>query len=356
MLWDDVREEFEEVYVKYSKKAAATFIIAIHSTDFGSALGGCRIVDYQSFNHALKDVVGLAKSMSYKAIAAGLPLGGGKSVIIRHDKSVDRRVLFEEFALFVDSLGGKYITAVDAGSTTHDMKVVASLTPFVAGFLGQHDDIRGPAFYTAIGVFAAIKTAVKESLGKESLEGVKVLIQGVGSVGFSLYKMLLSEGADVAVSDVNEKAVKRIMHHFSPEVVAPKDVITWSCDVYAPCAHGNDISDENAASLNAKIVCGSANHVLTEKSVAEKLNRLGVVYCPDYLVNCGGLIYAAGLYEGLMNDDMEAFISEHVGSFLKEVLEVAAKENVAPLQIIDRFVEERLAARRGGRGFDEAAA
>ncbi|MBL1275541.1 MAG: Glu/Leu/Phe/Val dehydrogenase [Ectothiorhodospiraceae bacterium] len=268
-------------------------IVAIHSTALGPALGGCRLVRYTSTNAALTDVLRLAKGMTYKAAFHHLPFGGGKAVIIAPEKIRDRRDLMNAYGDFIDSLGGMFITAVDSGTGPDDMDIVAKRTKHVVCASKQFSGTGDPSPHTAKGVLRGIQAASKYLFKSDQMEGIHVLIQGVGHVGIQLVSLLKTLGAKVSVSDVNQQSIKTCQDRFEVSVVEPEEVYSTPCDVFSPCALGQIINASTAKQLKAKIVAGSANNQLLDGSYGELLRKLGILYAPDYVINSGGLLQIA---------------------------------------------------------------
>lgn len=262
-------------------------IIAVHSTALGPACGGCRMWDYVSDEAALVDVLRLSRGMTYKNAMAGLPLGGGKSVIIGDAKTIKSDALFRKFGQHVHALSGRYISAEDVNITTKDISVVGLETPYVAGLDGKSGN---PAPFTALGTYRGIKAAARYKFGSDDLSGLTVAVQGLGSVGFYLCEHLHKEGAKLIVSDINPAAIERSVSQFGATAVGLDDIYRVACDIYAPCALGATINDDTIAQLQCKIVAGCANNQLKEARHGEALRAAGILYAPDYVINAGGII------------------------------------------------------------------
>lgn len=262
-------------------------IIAVHSTALGPAVGGCRMWDYAQDDDALVDVLRLSRGMTYKNAMAGLPLGGGKSVIIGDAKTIKSEALFRQFGKFVHSLSGRYVSAEDVNITTGDIMIVNKETPYVAGLEGKSGN---PAPFTALGTYRGLKAAALHKFGSEDLQGKKVAIQGLGSVGFYLCEYLHREGAILFVSDINAAAVERAVEQFGATAVALDDIYGLDVDIYAPCALGATINDQTIAQFRCKIIAGCANNQLKESRHGQMLRDKGILYAPDYVINAGGII------------------------------------------------------------------
>ncbi|MCL1098998.1 Glu/Leu/Phe/Val dehydrogenase [Shewanella gelidii] len=280
-------DQHEQVVFCHDKESGLKAIIAIHNTNLGPAVGGCRMWNYQSDDEALNDVLRLSKGMTYKNALAGLKMGGGKSVIIADPKTKDREALFRAFGRFIDSLGGRYYSAEDVGTTTADIMIAHQETPYMAGLEGKSGD---PSPFTALGTFLGIKAAVKHQRGLDSLAGLKISVQGVGHVGYYLCKQLHQAGAELIVTDIHQASLDRVAAEFGATVVAPQDIYTQDVDVYAPCALGATINDTTLPLLKASIVAGCANNQLAEPQHGQQLTDMGILYAPDYVINAGGII------------------------------------------------------------------
>ncbi|WP_343294080.1 Glu/Leu/Phe/Val dehydrogenase dimerization domain-containing protein [Ferrimonas balearica] len=280
-------DHHEQIMFVHDEASGLKAIIAVHDTTLGPAVGGCRMWPYESEQDAINDVLRLSRGMTYKNALAGLEFGGGKSVIIGDPKSDKSEALFRAFGRFVDSLGGRYYSAEDVGITTADIMIAHQETPYMAGLEGKSGD---PSPYTALGTFLGIKAAVKHQRGIDSLEGIKVAVQGLGHVGFHLCRHLHEAGAKLIVCDLSETQLERARTEFGAEVVALDEIYRQDVDVYAPCALGATINDTTIPQLKATIVAGCANNQLAEPRHGEVLKEKGILYAPDYVINAGGII------------------------------------------------------------------
>ncbi|WP_202962739.1 Glu/Leu/Phe/Val dehydrogenase dimerization domain-containing protein [Geoglobus acetivorans] len=284
------REDFEQIVFFQDSHSGLKAIVVIHDTTLGPALGGTRMWNYRNEIEALRDVMRLARAMTFKAAAAGLNFGGGKGVIIGDPKRDKNEVLLRSYGRFVQSLGGRYITAEDAGTTLEDMRVLMSETEYVTGVNLD------PSPFTAYGVYCGIKACLEYVFGDGNVEGVHVAVQGVGKVGSELVKLLLENGAKVTVTDVDTERVKEAVNQ-GAEYVDPGKIYSVECDVFSPCALGGIINDSTIRRLRCSIVAGAANNQLENESMGEMLSSLGILYAPDYIINAGGLITVAREYE-----------------------------------------------------------
>lgn len=335
--------DHEEVIFCHNKEAGLKAIIAIHNTALGPALGGTRMWNYASEEEALVDVLRLSKGMTYKASAAGLNLGGGKAVIIGDPKKHKTEALFRAFGAYVNSLQGKYITAEDVGTSVKDMEYVFMETPFVTGIpvvLGGSGD---PSPYTAHGVLCGIKAAVKTKLNTDTLQGVRIAVQGLGNVGSNLVEYLVKEGAIVTVADIDSERVKKITTKFQLKALDPEGIITSECDVFAPCALGAVINDRTLNHLKCQVVAGGANNQLAEYKHGDALLELGILYAPDYVINSGGLMNVFVELEGYSQE--RAFEkTKAVYDNLINVFGISKAENIATHRAADRLAEARINA------------
>ena len=315
-------------------------IIAVHSSKRGSALGGCRMFNYASDQAALNDVLRLSQGMSYKTALAGLPLGGGKSVIIGNPHTQKTPEMMQAMGRFVDSLQGTYLAAEDSGTGVADLQQMATQTAYVAGVDSSHAAGGDPSPSTALGVFKSIQTAVRWALNRE-LQGIRVAVQGVGNVGLHLVQHLIAAGALVYVADVNLSNLQRAVAMGAVSVELD-EITSISCDVFAPCAMGAVINERFIDNVNAKIVAGAANNQLANPGMADKLLAKGVVYAPDYLINAGGIIDA--YYQTQGGDGINSVQSEisAIATRLEQVLETAKASAISPAKAADSLAEHIL--------------
>lgn len=283
-------DNHEQVVFCSDAETGLKAIIAVHSTALGPAVGGCRLWNYESDEAAVNDVLRLSRGMTYKNAMAGLPLGGGKSVIIGDAKTIKSEALFRAFGRMVHRLSGSYYSAEDVNITTGDIMTVNKETPYVAGLEGKSGN---PAPFTALGTYRGIKAAALHKYGSDNLAGKTVAVQGLGSVGFYLCEHLHKEGARLIVTDINQDAVKRAEEQFGATAVGLNDIYAVEADIYAPCALGATINDDTLPQLKATIVAGCANNQLKEARHGDLLRQKGILYAPDYVINAGGIINVA---------------------------------------------------------------
>jgi leucine dehydrogenase len=333
-------------------------IIAIHSTALGPAAGGCRMWPYAAASAAVIDALRLSRGMSYKNAMAELPFGGGKAVIIGDPREKSRQRM-AAFGRLVDSLGGRYITAEDVGTTTADMEQVACVTPFVSGLPRESARSADPGMAvggdpgpkTALGVFLGLQAAVRFRLGRTSLEGVRIAVQGLGGVGYPLCRLLAAEGALLRVADARPGAAQRVCQELGAEEVPAEAILSQDVDVVAPCALGAILDSRSIPTLRAQVIAGAANNQLAREEDGEALMRAGILYAPDYVINAGGIISVAHEYRGDATAAQVKAEIERIPARLTEIFERARREGRPTSAVADEMARERLA--RGSRRMGE---
>jgi len=339
-LFAQLAEHHHEQVSLYADPAAGyRGIIAIHNTQLGPALGGTRVWNYESDEAALTDALRLARGMTYKAAVAGLNLGGGKSVIIGDNKPKDREPLFRAHGRHVESLGGRYITAEDVGTSTADMEFIRAETSHVTGLMGKSGD---PSPVTAFGVYRGIKACAKHHYGADSLAGKTVAIQGAGNVGYHLAGLLYKEGAKLIVTDIDAGRVQRVVQEFKATAVAAEAIYGQQADIFAPCALGAIINDETIPQLKVEIVAGGANNVLAEERHGDELEAKGILYAPDYVINGGGLINVNAELHGWSLERAHNKAGEIYDTILR-VFDIAREHRIPSYLAADRLAEQRIA-------------
>src|SRR5688572_422151 len=340
--------DFGEVHFRLDKATQLRAIVAIHDSRLGPALGGCRFIEYDTEDAALVDALRLARGMTYKAALAGLPHGGGKSVIIRPKQHFDRVALFRAFGRFIEDLRGHYITAEDSGTGLEDMEIVRTMTKHVTGIDPSHGGSGDPSPFTALGVRRGIEACVKFKLGRSDLQSVHVAVQGVGHVGYQLCKELHSAGAKLTVADVDPLKAERAHREFGAQIVPLEGIFEVACDVVAPCALGSALNDKSIPKLKAKIVAGAANNQLAEPRHGDDLHARGILYAPDYAINAGGLINVA---QEVVGYDEKASRENTMEIFntIYEICDRSRRLNAPTYKVADIMVEEKLAARASSR-------
>lgn len=312
--------------------------VAIHSTKLGPAVGGTRFWKYENDEAAIKDLLRLARGMTYKNALAGLPLGGGKAIMLRPGRVIDREKLFRAHGRFVETFGGRYITAEDVGTNPDDIAIVRQETKHAAGLHGLSGD---PSPFTARGVFRAMQAAATRRWGSESLVGKTVALQGCGNVGYHLATLLHSDDVRLIVSDVDPVKVDRLVKEFDAIAVAPEEIYSVESDVYAPCALGGTINDETIAQIKAEIITGGANNQLLEDRHGDELEKRGILYTPDYAANAGGIINGCRELLGWEASESLAKVDEIYETVL-DIFRTAAAEGIPTYKAADRLAERRL--------------
>jgi leucine dehydrogenase len=323
-------------------------IIAVHNTNLGPALGGCRMWPYGSEDEALNDVLRLSRGMTYKSAIANLKLGGGKAVIIGDPRTEKNDALLYAMGDFIEGLGGRYITAEDSGTSVRDILKMGERTNYVSGVDNASDHGGDPSPSTAYGVFVSLREAVTYKLGRSNLKGLKVAIQGLGNVGYRLAEYLHEAGALLYVTDIVQASVDRAVRELGATAVTGDEIFGLDVDVFAPCALGAAINDKTIGQLKAGIIAGAANNQLATVDHGHQLHKKGILYTPDYVVNAGGIIdvyyqrkmsepgYSAQNYAS----DLATKVEE-IGDTLKEIFERSAAENIPTFMVADRVAEER---------------
>ncbi len=336
--------------VLFGQDCAADYrgIVAIHNTVLGPALGGTRLWRYSDDTDALTDALRLSRGMTYKNALAGLPLGGGKSVIFSPPEISDRERLFRAHGRFVEALGGSYITAEDVATTTTDMGYVSLETKHVVGLESRSGS---PSPVTARGVFRAILASAKYRWGADGVRGRTVAIQGCGSVGYYLAGELHHAGAKLIVTDIDRERVKSVVHGFNAEGVAPEEIYDARADIFSPCALGGVINDKTVPRLKAEIVAGAANNQLLEDRHGEALSGRGILYAPDYVANAGGVINVCIGALGWERARTAEKVDEIYDTLLN-IFRVAELEGIPTSRAADRLAERRLGIESIGEAND----
>ncbi len=342
----------EQVVLCQDRASGLKAVIAIHSTALGPALGGTRFYPYATEEAAVADALNLSRGMSYKNALAGLGHGGGKAVIIGDSAKIEagrRTELLLAYGRFVDSLGGRYVTACDVGTYVADMDVVARETRWATGRSPENGGAGDSSVLTAYGVFQGMRASAQHLWGDPTLRGRRVGIAGVGKVGHHLVEHLLRDAAEVVITDVREESVRRILDKH-PQVTAVADtdalIRTEGLDVYAPCALGGALNDDSVPALTAKVVCGAANNQLAHPGVEKDLADRGILYAPDYVVNAGGVIQVADELRGFDFDRCKAKASKIFDTTLT-IFARAKEDGIPPAAAADRIAEHRMAEARG---------
>ncbi len=345
-------DDHELVQVVRDRASGLTAIIAVHSSHLGPGAGGTRFWHYPNPKDGLRDALRLSRGMSYKNAMAGLPLGGGKAVILADEARTKTPELLAAFGDAVEGLGGKYVTAEDVGISEADMVAVSQRTSHVSGLPVEGEGSAGgdPGPFTSYGIYLGIKAAVQHKLHTDSMKDVHVAVQGTGSVGGGVARLLAKDGARLTLADIHTDGVKALAEELGAEVVAPDAILTTECDVLSPNALGAILDDESIAALNTKIVAGGANNQLARAQHGKVLFERGILYAPDYVINAGGIISVATEYLA-RRDGREASkaevntLIEHIPGRLCQIWRKSDDSNTSPDVVADRMAQELI-----GRG------
>jgi leucine dehydrogenase len=332
--------EHEQLVMCYDRSSGYRGIIAIHDTTLGPALGGTRFWNYTSEEDAVFDVLRLARGMTYKNAVAGLNLGGGKAVIIGDNRVARREMIFRAHGRFVESLGGRYVTAEDVGTSTADMDYVHMETEYVSGLATRSGD---PSPVTARGVFRAIQASARTQWGSDSVEGKVVAVQGLGHVGYYLCKELQAAGARLVVTDIDQAKVQRAVDECGARAVTDEAIYSVEADIFAPCALGGILNDRTIPQLTVAIIAGGANNQLLEERHGDALEARGLLYAPDYVANAGGVINVYSEIAGWTSQRALRKADEIYDTTLG-VFEIAREQKIPTYVAADRLAERRLQA------------
>ncbi|WP_247716454.1 Glu/Leu/Phe/Val dehydrogenase dimerization domain-containing protein [Sinomicrobium weinanense] len=343
-------DDHEQIVFCNDKDTGLKAIIGIHNTVLGPALGGTRMWRYNNEWEALNDVLRLSRGMTYKSAVTGLNLGGGKAVIIGDAKTQKTPGLMRKFGAFVDSLGGKYITAEDVGMETADMDIVKEVTPYVTGVSESKGGAGNPSPITAYGVYMGMKAAAGFKFGTDKLEGKKVLVQGIGHVGESLVDHLTQEGARVFISDINEARLQEVSDKYGAVVYAGDDLYAAEVDIYAPCALGATINDNTVHKINARVIAGAANNQLADETKhGAILKERGIAYAPDFLINAGGIINVYAELEGYGKEEIIRK-TENIYNTTGEIFAHSEKNGCTTHESALQVAQGRIDARKKEKG------
>jgi leucine dehydrogenase len=334
------RYAHEQLVFSHEPSCGYFGIIAIHDTTLGPALGGTRFWQYASTDEAVADALRLARGMTYKSAVAGLNLGGGKAVIVGDHRRKDREALFRAHGRFIESLNGRYITAEDVGTNPADMEYVRMETPHVAGLHGHSGD---PSPVTAYGVYVGMKACARERWGSDSLAGRTILVQGCGNVARSLCEHLHAEKAKLVVADIDQEKAQRVAGITGGKMVSPEQIFDQPGDIYSPNALGATVNDDTLSRLKVEIIAGGANNQLAEERHGDEIERRGLLYAPDFVINAGGVI---NVYGELMGWDLTRAKrkAEQIYDTLLSIFHTARREKMPTYRAADRVAEERIGA------------
>ncbi len=333
----------EQVVFCHNKDAGLKAIIAIHNTVLGPALGGTRMWNYKSEEEALNDVLRLSRGMTYKNAVAGLNIGGGKAVIIGDPETDKSEALFRAFGQFVESLGGRYITAEDVGVDVNDMEFVFRETEYVTGVHQVHGGSGDPSPFTAYGTLQGLMATLNRKYGDEEVGKYSYAVQGLGHVGMEFVKLLKERGAKIFVTDISQKLVDKAVNEYGAEAVGLEDIYDVDADVYSPCALGGTVNEQTLPRLKAKIICGAANNQLATNAIGDEVQQRGILYAPDYAVNAGGVMNVSLEIDGY-NRERAMRMMRTIYHNLTRIYEISDRDGIPTYKAADRLAEERILA------------
>ncbi|MBI4289350.1 MAG: Glu/Leu/Phe/Val dehydrogenase [Chloroflexi bacterium] len=331
----------EELVFFHHSPSRLKAIVAIDNTALGPALGGMRMFPYASEKEAIQDALRLARAMTYKAAVTGLNFGGGKAVIIGDPRTDKSEELFRAFGRFVHSLGGRYITSTDVGTTVEDLIIVRQETPYVTGLPVDMGGGGDTSIATATGVWKGMKVFAKEVFGKESLAGLRIVVQGVGKVGKSLLPHLVDEGAKIFISDRDRERLKRVSEEFPSTIISPDEAYSIACDIFSPNGLGGVLNDETIPLLRCPIVAGAANNQLAEPRHGYALHKRKIWYAPDYVINAGGLINVCDELQGYCQPRAWRQI-DRIAETLAEIISISKEKGVPTSEAADWLAQKRI--------------
>ncbi len=331
----------EQVVFCHNKDAGLKAIIAIHNTVLGPALGGTRMWPYASEDEALKDVLRLSRGMTYKNAVAGLNIGGGKAVIIGNPATDKSEALFRAFGQFVDSLGGRYITAEDVGIDVNDMEYVYRETQYVTGVHQIHGGSGDPSPFTAYGALQGLMATLNRQFGDEDVGKYSYAVQGLGHVGMEYVKLLKERGAKIFATDMNQQLVAKAVSEYGVEAVGLDEIYDVAADVYSPCALGGTVNEQTLPRFKFKVICGSANNQLSTDAIGDEVVKRGILYAPDYAVNAGGVMNVALELDGY-NRERAMRMMRTIYHNLTRIYEISDRDGIPTYRAADRLAEERI--------------
>ena len=320
-------------------------IIAVHDTTLGPACGGTRMWPYETEADAIRDVLRLSRAMTYKSAAAGLPLGGGKGVIIGDSRTLKTEALLRSYGAFVDTLGGRFLTTTDVGTSTRDLENIRLETKHVLGLPVAAGGSGDTSIMTGLGIYVGMKACAREVWGSDSLMGKKIVMQGFGKVAFNAAHHLLKENAQLVVSDIYEGALDQA-RELGIKVVPQDNIYDMECDIFSPCALGGVLNSDTIPRLKCRVVAGAANNQLLTEDDGWELHRRGILYAPDYIINAGGIINASAEYEASYNPERAREKTERIYEIMTEVITRSKTEEVPTASAADRLAEERVSSVR----------
>ncbi len=335
--------DYENLIFSHDEATGLKAITCIHNTTLGPAIGGLRIWNYKTEEDAIIDAIRLAKGMTYKNAACGIYAGGAKTVMmIDPEKNPKSEEMMRAFGRFVEGMNGRYLTAEDVGSSEADMDYIYQETDYVLGTTMKPGTSGNPSPSTARGVYVGIKASCKQRYGSDDVKGKKIVVEGLGNVGFNVCKYLLEDGAEVYGTDINEKAIERAKEA-GVKIIERDELYSFDADIYAPCALGATINDESIEQFKFDIVAGSANNQLKEEKHGQILKDKGILYAPDFIINAGGVIHCHDELFGGFNKERVAITVDGIYDQLLKVFKIAEEEDIPTSQAANKFAEDRIA-------------
>lgn len=336
LFWNEPDfDDHEQVLFVRDAACGLTALIAIHSSHLGPAAGGTRFWHYADRADAIRDALRLSRGMSYKNAMAGLPAGGGKAVILADANRTKTPEMLASFARRVEGLGGQYVTAQDVGMSEADMVSLSKHTAHVAGLPGQGGD---PGPFTARGIYLGVKAAARRALGSDNMKGVRVAVQGIGSVGGGLARHLAGEGAELVLADIDAERARRLADELGASLTSSEDVLFSDVDIVSPCALGAIITEQAVGRIKARVVAGGANNQLATGSEGKLLQERGILYAPDYVINAGGIINVLRHIDGADDDAINARIDQIPGR-LESIWQESAQTGETPDVVADKMAQ-----------------
>ena len=333
----------EQLVVCSEPSVGLRAFIAIHDTTLGPAVGGVRMWPHENEDEAMLDVLRLARAMTYKSAVAGLPLGGGKALIMADPQKDKTEALLRAFARHVDTLGGRYITTTDVGTSTRDLEYIALETEYVTGLPTSLGGSGETSILTGLGIYMGMKACAKAAWGSDSLSGRTVALQGFGKVAFRTAEHLLQEGVNLVATDINEGALEKAQV-MGATIVGPEEIYDVPCDIFSPCALGGVLNSQTIPRLNCRIIAGGANNQLLTEEDGEALHNRGILYAPDFIISAGGIINVACEIGAAYSADRAAEMTERIYETMERVMNIASRDEIPTAHAADRLAEERINA------------
>ena len=334
---------YEQMVICTEPAAGLKGIIVIHDTTLGPACGGLRIWPYRTEEEAMVDALRLARAMTYKAAAAQLPLGGGKAVIIAEPRTHKTEALLRAFGRFVDSLGGRYLTTTDVGTTSQDLEHIHQETDYVVGLPTSAGGSGDTSVMTGLGIYMGIRACAQEAWGSDSLRGKRVVMQGFGKVATHTAHHLLKEDVQLTVTDIHEEALERA-RKLGVRAVSAEGIYDVDCDIFSPCALGGVLNRDTIPRLRCRVVAGGANNQLASEADGEELHRRGILYAPDYIINAGGIINIAAEIGMPYRPERAIEKTERIHDIIRRVIDISKRDEISTARAADRLAEERVAS------------